>query len=357
MSMEIAGGEVIRVQSLSQNGKGQVPIQYIQPPENRPSKLNTPNTESSKLVPVIDLSTGRNADLLLGEIAGACREWGAFHVTNHGVPIRLLDDMRSAGRSFFEDSHMADKIQYSCNSSSPASEGYGSRMLVSSDDTVLDWRDYFDHHTLPISRRNPSRWPHFPPNYRLISAPSSLYCFVLLVLTFCLVAEKTQCMSLDREIVVDYSDHMKALAQKLLGLISESLGLPSLCIEESIGEFYQNITISYYPPCPQPELTLGLQAHSDMGAITFLIQDDVGGLEVCKDDGEGHGGSMGEAWQGAGMQLKLQKVLRVQRGTREQWSVEWSALRCRWPKVSKDMAGVLHDRHALRLGIGQEVVI
>ncbi|CAK9188601.1 unnamed protein product [Ilex paraguariensis] len=58
---------------------------------------------------------------------------------------------------------------------------------------------------------------------------------------------------------------------------------------------------------------------------------------------------MGEAWQGAGMQLKLQKVLRVQRGTREQWSVEWSALRCRWPKVSKDMAGVLHDRHALRL--------
>ncbi|GAB4848221.1 hypothetical protein Ancab_002888 [Ancistrocladus abbreviatus] len=76
---------------------------------------------------------------------------------------------------------------------------------------------------------------------------------------------------------------MKVLAQKLLALISESLGAQSSCIEETVGEIYQNITVSYYPPCPQPELTLGLQAHSDMGAITLLIQDDVEGLQVYKD--------------------------------------------------------------------------
>lgn len=89
--------------------------------------------------------------------------------------------------------------------------------------------------------------------------------------------------SLYREVVAEYSDHMHALAQKLLCLISESLGLPSSCIEEAAGDFYQNITVSYYPPCPQPELALGLQSHSDMGAITLLIQDDVGGLQVLKD--------------------------------------------------------------------------
>ncbi|KAF5725545.1 hypothetical protein HS088_TW23G00268 [Tripterygium wilfordii] len=76
---------------------------------------------------------------------------------------------------------------------------------------------------------------------------------------------------------------MKVLAQRLLGLISESLGLSTGRIEEAVGEFYQNITVSYYPPCPQPELTLGLQSHSDFGAITLLIQDDVGGLQVLKD--------------------------------------------------------------------------
>ena len=84
--------------------------------------------------------------------------------------------------------------------------------------------------------------------------------------------------------MASYSDEMKGLAQKLMGLISESLGLRGSYIEEAVGELYQNITISYYPPCPQPDLTLGLQPHSDMGVITLLIQDDVGGLEVLKDD-------------------------------------------------------------------------
>ena len=84
--------------------------------------------------------------------------------------------------------------------------------------------------------------------------------------------------------MASYSDEMKDLAPKLMGLISESLGLSGSYIEEAVGELYQNITISYYPPCPQPDLTLGLQPHSDMGAITLLIQDDVGGLEVLKDD-------------------------------------------------------------------------
>lgn len=83
--------------------------------------------------------------------------------------------------------------------------------------------------------------------------------------------------------MVEYSDCIKALAQKLLAFMSESLGLPSSCIEDAVGDFYQNITVSYYPPCPQPELTLGLQSHSDIGAITLLIQDDVGGLQVLKD--------------------------------------------------------------------------
>lgn len=80
-----------------------------------------------------------------------------------------------------------------------------------------------------------------------------------------------------------YADEMMSLAKKLMGLISESLGLGSSLIADVSGELYQNITVSYYPPCPQPELTLGLQSHSDMGFITLLIQDDVGGLEVLKD--------------------------------------------------------------------------
>ncbi|KAK9052776.1 hypothetical protein SSX86_029406 [Deinandra increscens subsp. villosa] len=248
--MEFSGAPIL-VQSIAQQDvKSVVPPQYIQPPENRPIKPSTENATDHQ-IPTLDLATDSDSNLLRDEIRRACTDWGAFHVVNHGVPISLLDEIRKLGSFFFEDLPMAERLRYACDSNSPASEGYGSRMLVAANDSVLDWRDYFDHHTFPLSRRLPSKWPHFPSNYR--------------------------------EVVEEYSDQIKLLAQKILGLISTSLGLSSSFIEDAMGELYQNITISYYPSCPQPELTLGLQSHSDMGFITLLIQDNVAGLQVSKD--------------------------------------------------------------------------
>jgi hypothetical protein len=63
----------------------------------------------------------------------------------------------------------------------------------------------------------------------------------------------------DRKTVEEYSNETNKLARRLLQLISESLGLEPSVIEDAIGEPFQNITINYYPPCPQPHLTLGLQ--------------------------------------------------------------------------------------------------
>ncbi|EHA8591893.1 putative Flavanone 3-dioxygenase 2 [Cocos nucifera] len=44
------------------------------------------------------------------------------------------------------------------------------------------------------------------------------------------------------------------------------------------------MAINYYPQCPEPELTYGLQAHTDPNALTILLQDqNVAGLQVLKD--------------------------------------------------------------------------
>lgn len=159
--MEAVGAQ-IRVQSLV--GKEAVPPQYVQPHETRPNRnAEFRNEGDEPSPPVVDLS---NESSIHEQLGNACREWGAFHVINHGVPLELLGDFRRLSRAFFEDCTMEQKLSYACDPSSPASEGYGSRMLVASNDTVLDWRDYYDHHTLPLSRRNPSKWPHFSPNYR-----------------------------------------------------------------------------------------------------------------------------------------------------------------------------------------------
>ncbi len=43
------------------------------------------------------------------------------------------------------------------------------------------------------------------------------------------------------------------------------------------------MAMNYYPPCPQPELTYGLPGHTDPNLITFLLQDDVPGLQVLRN--------------------------------------------------------------------------
>ncbi|MCL7052165.1 hypothetical protein MKW94_026388 [Papaver nudicaule] len=243
--------EVSVVQTLCEAGVTHVPSQYIQPPQNRPHQPPPPSSDSLG-IPVIDLFNfdPQHLDDVRTKIGRACSEWGAFQVTNHGISSSLMKDVMDVGLTFFTECSVIEKSKYACDPYVAASEGYGSRMLVK-EDSVLDWRDYFDHHTLPLYRRDPTRWPAFPTNYR--------------------------------GVMEEYSNHLKELAQKLMSMMSETLGLESSCIEDIVGEIHQNIAVSYYPPCPQPELTLGIQSHSDIGAVALLMQDDVGGLEVFKE--------------------------------------------------------------------------
>jgi isopenicillin N synthase-like dioxygenase len=149
-----------RVQALAEASVPHLPAQYVQPPEHRPA-ISSSHRAAAVSVPVVDLSSASAADA----VRAACADWGAFYVVGHGVPVELLDAVRGAGLAFFR-SPMEDKLRFACDPArGAAAEGYGSRMLAN-DDTVLDWRDYFDHHTLPESRRNPSHWPDFVPGYR-----------------------------------------------------------------------------------------------------------------------------------------------------------------------------------------------
>ena len=40
------------------------------------------------------------------------------------------------------------------------------------------------------------------------------------------------------------------------------------------------VNMNYYPTCPNPDLTVGVGRHSDMGTLTVLLQDGIGGLYV-----------------------------------------------------------------------------
>ena len=54
-------------------------------------------------------------------------------------------------------------------------------------------------------------------------------------------------------------------------------------MDRIFGKHDQLMAINYYPPCPNPDLTLGIPGHSDGGGITVLMQGDVSGLQVLKN--------------------------------------------------------------------------
>lgn len=81
---------------------------------------------------------------------------------------------------------------------------------------------------------------------------------------------------------------MTVLCKRLLSLISRSLGLEGDYLERTFGggeEFGACLRANFYPKCPQPDLTLGLSAHSDPGFLTILLPDPhVSGLQVRHGD-------------------------------------------------------------------------
>lgn len=46
----------------------------------------------------------------------------------------------------------------------------------------------------------------------------------------------------------------------------------------------QLVVMNCYPPCPEPDLTLGMPAHSDYGFLTLLLQDEIEGLQIQYQD-------------------------------------------------------------------------
>ncbi|XP_057487006.1 jasmonate-induced oxygenase 1-like [Actinidia eriantha] len=244
---------IVRVQSLSNSGITAIPKQYIKPPSSRPS-LAPPARDLH--IPVIDLSNLVSADPSLrsetfGLVSCACREWGFFHVVNHGVDHALMGRAREIWREFF---YLPMEMKQ-CYANAPVTyEGYGSRLGVEKG-IKLDWSDYFFLHYLPISMRDQKKWPNLP-----------LSC---------------------REVVAEYSNELVKLCEKLMKAFSVSLGLEEDYLQKAFGgeEVGACMRVSFYPKCPQPDLTLGLSPHSDPGGFTILLPDDqVSGLQVRQGD-------------------------------------------------------------------------
>jgi len=226
---------------------------FVQEPEHRPRAV----IAEAAGIPVIDLSplaAGDQASVeaLAAEVGRASRECGFFVVVRHGVPDDTMARALDAQRAFFA---MPAEQKAAVRRDEVAPLGYYESEHTKN---VRDWKEVFDF------------VPHEPPPPATVTDGE-------------LVFENKWPRDLPgfREALEEYAKAMEELAMKLLELIARSLGLRP----DRLHAFFKDdqttfIRLNHYPPCPSPELVLGVTRHKDAGALTILYQDDVGGLDV-----------------------------------------------------------------------------
>ncbi|GMJ14816.1 SENESCENCE-RELATED GENE 1, senescence-related gene 1 [Hibiscus trionum] len=231
------------VQELAKKPLKQVPSRYVRTDEDSPI---VSHTNPSQKIPVFDMQK-----LLSGQepeqLHHACKEWGFFQLINHGVSSSLVEKMKTVVQEFF-NLPMEEKEKFW--QKSDEIEGFGHAFVVS-EEQKLNWGDRFYMMTLPTYLRKPHLFPNLPLSFR--------------------------------ETLEAYCVEMKHLSMKLLDLMAQALGMDPNDMRVLFEEGYQGIRMNYYPPCPQPELAIGLNAHSDSVGLTILLQvNDIQGLQVRK---------------------------------------------------------------------------
>ncbi|PWA85944.1 oxoglutarate/iron-dependent dioxygenase [Artemisia annua] len=85
-----------------------------------------------------------------------------------------------------------------------------------------------------------------------------------------------------RKALADWDKAITGLVEELMSILCEGLGIKRDKLKEwSCLEGRLSIS-HYYPQCPQPELTVGLTAHTDPTVLTVLVQNEIGGLLQVK---------------------------------------------------------------------------
>lgn len=87
-----------------------------------------------------------------------------------------------------------------------------------------------------------------------------------------------------RDTIEAYSLELKIVAMKILNLMAKALQMKDEDMTNLFEDGMQSMRMNYYPPCPQPELAIGLSPHSDGAGLTILLQvNEMEGLQIKKD--------------------------------------------------------------------------
>ncbi len=227
-------------------------------------------------IPIIDISplranqnstgensTGENSDAAAAvgvEIDAACRGYGFFGITGHGVDAEFIASMDRNARAFFALPD-ADKDAVAMRHGGSAWRGWfplGGELTSGTPDQKEGF--YFGQELASDDPRVIAKMPLHGPNLFPLQPPDL------------------------KPLVLKWLATMSALSATVLRGIAIGLGLDPRWFEQHLTS---DPTILFrmfrYPPAA-PD-TWGVQTHTDYGLLTLLVQDDCGGLQVRAPSG------------------------------------------------------------------------
>ena len=218
-----------------------------------------------KSVPVVDLAPLFEGDIapVAAAIHEAATSIGFFYVSNHGIPQATIDGAFAASRLFFD---MAPDIKRTVAIGTDQRGWMGPGMSKLSGAQAADRKEVFfwgrevaaEDPDLGKPMVAPNRWPD----------------------------DTVPCL---REGVAPYYDAVRDVGAMLMRAIAVSLGGPPDAFAPHYTRPLARGQLVHYPPA-QPEDAgeerYGVAPHTDFGVLTLLLQDDSGGLQVRRRDGE-----------------------------------------------------------------------
>ena len=192
------------------------------------------------------------------DLSKACSEHGFFRLVEHGVEGNLINDLLKISRAFFA-LPKGKKQRNARTGERPW--GYFDQELTKN---RPDWKEIFDLGLSGEDIRSElvMSWPNEPEDFKKITLNWHRLC--------------------------------DQISLTIIRAISVSLGREADCISDHFRPTNTSfLRLNYYPVCPNPADTnldmplegrLGIHHHTDAGAVTVLLQDQVSGLQFKQGD-------------------------------------------------------------------------
>ncbi|XP_022730688.1 gibberellin 2-beta-dioxygenase 8-like [Durio zibethinus] len=204
------------------------------------------DTQDSVPIPLVDLQC-----LSLDKLEDACKDWGLFRLVDHGIPPSLLSKLQDHAKMLFSLSFESKQALLT----SPMSYFWGTPALTPSGAALrgalnINWLEGLN---VPLSQ---------------------------------LPQLQTEDPRLDgfRRLLEEYGRHLSRIATTLFEAMAKNLNLGPKQSESKLDESTGFIRVYRYPPGSLANEAWGMIAHTDSSVLSIVNEDQVGGLEIFKDN-------------------------------------------------------------------------